>query len=63
MEDSDEALSPSLVRQKLKEEPDIIDGILTTGQPTWLNYARFYGVRLAVLAVGMTVAYHYHMAK
>ena len=55
LEDDSENLSPSKVRQKLKEEPDMIDGLIY-GQPSrWLNVLK-YGV--AALAVGMTVAYN-----
>ena len=48
-------LSPFKVRQKLKEEPDVIDGLLSGSTSRWLNYLK-YGV--AALAVGMTVAYN-----
>ena len=55
LEDDSENLSPSKVRQKLKEEPDMIDGLIY-GQPSrWLNVLK-YG--MAALAVGMTVAYN-----
>ena len=56
LEDDSENLSPSKVRQKLKEEPDMIDGLLYGPSTTrWLNVLK-YGV--AALAVGMTVAYN-----
>lgn len=54
LEGSNEAISPSLVRKKLKEEPDIVDGILDGPGSGWINYAK-YG--FAALAVGVTVAY------
>ena len=54
-EDSDN-LSPSKVRQKLKEDPDMIDGFMYGYSASkWLNYLK-YGV--AALAVGVTVAYN-----
>lgn len=53
--DDSENLSPSRVREKLKEQPDMIDGLMYGhASSRWLNYLK-YGV--AALAVGMTVAY------
>ena len=56
LEDDSENLSPSKVRQKLKEDPDMIDGLMY-GYSTskWVNYLK-YGI--AALAVGVTVAYN-----
>lgn len=55
LEENDEALSPSLVRKKLQEEPDLVDGIMASSPNDWIHKAKYYG--LAALAVGMTVAY------